>query len=59
MQLEAASLDELAQALSRIEGLEQWLGTSAVAINDVMTTDKNTPLHDGDRVAILPPVCGG
>jgi len=59
MQLEATSLEELAQALSGVEGLDHWLGTSAVAINDVMTADKNAPLSDGDRVAILPPVCGG
>ena len=59
MEVEAASLEELAEQLKNVEGLEAWLGTSAVAINDVMTAERNAPLSDGDKVSILPPVCGG
>jgi len=57
--VEASSLEELARVLKGIEGVSDWLGTSAVAINDTMTTDRNAPLRDGDKVSILPPVCGG
>jgi len=59
MEVEAATLSELAEALKSIEGVSEWLGTSAVAINDTMTADRNAPLRDGDKVSILPPVCGG
>ncbi len=59
MEVGAATLAELAEALKRVEGVSEWLGTSAVAINDRMTTDRNAPLCDGDKVSILPPVCGG
>ena len=59
MELEAATLNELAEALKNVAGVSEWLGTSAVAINDTMTADRNAPLSDGDKVSILPPVCGG
>jgi molybdopterin synthase sulfur carrier subunit len=59
IRVEADSLHALAQQLQEIEGIADWLGTSAVAINDMMTADRNAPLNDGDKVSILPPVCGG
>jgi molybdopterin synthase sulfur carrier subunit len=59
VELEAKSLMELAEALKGIEGIESWLNDSAVAINDAIISDRNAPLQDGDRVSILPPVCGG
>ncbi|MCF6206485.1 MAG: MoaD/ThiS family protein, partial [Sulfurovum sp.] len=30
-----------------------------VELNDTMVSDLSTPLKDGDRISILPPVCGG
>jgi len=59
IEVEAASISELADILRQINGMEQWLANSAVAINDTMTIDPNAPLKDGDRVSLLPPVCGG
>jgi len=59
MEVEAATLSELAEALKSVEGVSEWLGTSAVAVNDTMTADRDAPLRDGDKVSILPPVCGG
>ena len=59
IEVEASSLEALAQQLKAIDGVADWLGTSAVAINDTMTADRNAPLNDGDQVSILPPVCGG
>ena len=59
MEVEAGTLGELAKALKNVEGVSEWLGSSAVAINDTMTADRNAPLKDGDKVSILPPVCGG
>jgi molybdopterin synthase sulfur carrier subunit len=59
VEVEASSLSELADAIKHMDGIAEWLSNSAVAVNDVMTADKNAPLADGDKVSILPPVCGG
>ena len=59
IEIEAASLSELSTKLKRDESLKKWLPKCAVAVNDVMTKELNTVLNDGDRVSILPPVCGG
>lgn len=59
MELEAESLAELSKRLSAEESIRPWLQKCAVAVNDVMVKDPDHPLRDGDRVSILPPVCGG
>ena len=45
--------------LSKDEEIKKWLENSAVAVNDKIVTSIEVELKDGDRVAILPPVCGG
>ena len=57
--LEAASLNDVATHLNQDEELKSWLDTCAVAVNDVMVMDLNTELKSGDRISLLPPVCGG
>lgn len=59
MELDVKNLVELKEKLSGIESLAKWLPMSALAINDVLVEDLNISLKDGDRVVILPPVCGG
>jgi len=59
MELNVGSLKELKEVLSEDEALREWLENSAVAVNDKLVTSLDTELKDGDRVAILPPVCGG
>lgn len=59
MQMEAATLSELGAKLQEKEELRAWLANSAIAVNDTLVSDKNMPLKDGDKVSILPPVCGG
>ena len=59
LELEISSLEELSEVLKKDEILSVWLGNSAVAINDVVVKDKTIKLNDGDRVSLLPPVCGG
>jgi len=58
-ELEVKTLKELKEILSRDNELKKWLENSAVAVNDKLVTSIDTPLKDGDRVALLPPVCGG
>lgn len=58
-EFEVSSLAELKVELQKIEGLQEWLKLSAVALNDEIIDDLNTPLKDGDKIVLLPPVCGG
>ena len=59
MELDVKSLQELADTLKQYDNLSAWLDNSAIALNDVIVMDKETPLKDGDKVSLLPPVCGG
>ena len=59
VEMEAETLADVSKKLKEDATLTQWLETCAVALNDTMVNDLNTVLKDGDRVSILPPVCGG
>lgn len=57
--MEASSLNDVAAYLNEDAELKTWLETCAVAVNDRMVMDLDTELKSGDRVSLLPPVCGG
>jgi molybdopterin synthase sulfur carrier subunit len=57
--MDVSSLKELAEILSDDEEMKKWLAKCAVAVNDTMVNDLGMILKAGDRVTILPPVCGG
>jgi len=59
LELEIGNLKELSEILKKDEKYAKWLENSAVAINDNIIKNIDTPLKDGDRITILPPVCGG
>ena len=59
MEMEAATLADVSMQLKEDSSLIQWLDKCAVALNDTMVNDLKTVLKDGDRISILPPVCGG
>lgn len=59
MSVNIANLSELSDILKENEKIQVWLESSAVALNDVLVKDKNIPLKDGDKISLLPPVCGG
>ena len=59
LEIEAKSLADVANALQKIDELTSWLEKCAVAVNDEMTNDLTRVLKAGDKVSILPPVCGG
>lgn len=59
MQLHAQTLKEVAQVLNEDTTLKAWLESAAVAINDTLVSDINTKLQSGDKISLLPPVCGG
>lgn len=57
--VEANNLRDVASHLQKIDDLAIWLEKVAIAVNDTLIKDINYPLKDGDRVTLLPPVCGG
>nr|WP_317403622.1 MoaD/ThiS family protein [uncultured Helicobacter sp.] len=59
MELEVSTLQELKEILGKDSTLQQWLEISAVAVNDEIVENLSHPLHNGDKIALLPPVCGG
>ncbi|MCD6433379.1 MAG: MoaD/ThiS family protein [Sulfurimonas sp.] len=59
LELDITNLSQLADVLQQDETMTEWLQNSAVAINDTLTSSLNVELKDGDKVSLLPPVCGG
>ena len=57
--LNVKNLKELKETLQKDEELKEWLKVCAIAINDKIVTSLDTTLKDGDKISILPPVCGG
>ncbi len=59
MNLDINNLLELSEILKNDNEVSSWLSTCAVALNDTLVSSKNIILKDGDRISLLPPVCGG
>ncbi len=59
LSVDITNLSELSEILKNDESLKDWLLNSAVAINDILVQDKSISLKDGDKISLLPPVCGG
>lgn len=59
LELEITNLKDLAPVLQKDEQLAEWLDSSAVAVNDTLVSSLDVVLQDGDKVSLLPPVCGG
>ncbi|EOI0353972.1 MoaD/ThiS family protein [Campylobacter coli] len=59
LELEVKNLKELKEILQKDESLKEWLELCAISLNDEIIFDENTKLKDGDKIALLPPICGG
>jgi len=59
LHVDIKNLNELSEILKQDEVVSSWLGNCAVAVNDMMINTKDIALNDGDKVSLLPPVCGG
>ena len=59
LELDIANLNELADILKDDAQMHEWLQNSAVAVNDTLVSTRDFELKDGDKVVLLPPVCGG
>ena len=59
LELDITNLGQLADVLQQDEDMSEWLQNCAVAVNDTLTSSLDVELRDGDKVSLLPPVCGG
>ena len=59
LELEIDNLNELAAILQKDDAMKEWLDNCAVAVNDTLVTSLECALKDGDKISLLPPVCGG
>lgn len=59
LEVDIKSLSELSIILKDNVEVCSWLDKCAVAINDTLVSSKDILLKDGDKVSLLPPVCGG
>lgn len=59
LELNIKNLNELAKILQDDKDMQKWLENSAVAVNDTLINSREYELNDGDKVSLLPPVCGG
>lgn len=59
MNVDIDNLSQLSDILKNDSEVSNWLETCAVAINDTLICSKDIELKDGDKVSLLPPVCGG
>ena len=59
MEVDISNLQELKTLLKDDTQLQEWLGNSAVAVNDTLVSSLDMPIKADDKISLLPPVCGG
>ncbi len=59
MEVNIKNLKELKDIFKNDEKLQEWLKISAVAVNDTLVNSLDVKIEEGDKISILPPVCGG
>jgi molybdopterin synthase sulfur carrier subunit len=59
LEVDIKNLGELSDILKNDVQVSSWLKTCAVAVNDIIVKNRDISLKDGDKVSLLPPVCGG
>ena len=53
------NLKELKEILKNDKDIKNWLEEVAIAVNDKLVSNLDVKLKNGDKVTLLPPVCGG
>lgn len=53
------SLNDLKDMFKEDKELQEWLEICAVAVNDTLVCSLDTSIESGDKISLLPPVCGG
>ena len=57
--VDITNLSELSEILKKDDQVSSWLENCAVAVNDTLVSKKDIKLTSGDKISLLPPVCGG
>jgi len=59
MKVDISNLSQLSEILKNDDQIAIWLDTCAVAVNDTLVSSNDIKLTSGDKISLLPPVCGG
>ncbi len=59
IEVDIESLSDLKEMFKDDKELQEWLEICAVAVNDALVCSLDTKVKDGDKISLLPPVCGG
>ncbi len=59
MAVDIKNLKQLRDILIEDKSIISWLDTCSVALNDTIVSSLDVELKDGDKISLLPPVCGG
>lgn len=59
IEVEIKSLNDLKEMFKNDKELQEWLEICAVAVNDTLVCSLDTKVESGDKISLLPPVCGG
>ena len=59
IKIDAKNLKDVAERLKDDKDVSNWLKECAVAVNDKIVDSLDIELKDGDKISLLPPVCGG
>lgn len=59
LEINASNLKQIKEILNKDESLKEWLEICAIAVNDMIVDNLDVGLKDGDKISLLPPVCGG
>ena len=57
--VDISNLSQLSEILKKDDEVSLWLENCAVAVNDTLVSKKDIELFSGDKISLLPPVCGG
>lgn len=59
MDVDISTLAELKDMFKDDKDLSEWLEICAVAVNDNLVCSLDVKIEAGDKISLLPPVCGG
>ncbi len=59
IEVDIKSLNDLKEMFKEDTRLQEWLEICAVAVNDSLVCSLDTKVESGDKITLLPPVCGG
>ncbi len=59
IEVDIKNLNDLKEMFKEDKEIQEWLEICAVAVNDSLVCSLDTKVEAGDKISLLPPVCGG